>query len=299
MKKIKRALVGLVMFCVLAVCICFNMTNAYAKSSVGLNKTKVNLYVGNTYKLKLNGVTTGTVKWSTSSKTIAKVSTSGKVTALKKGTALIRANYKGDVYTCKLTVKRAKLKTNNLTLQIGQGYVLEVLHSQGKISWKSNNESVANINKNGYISPQTIGSTKITAKIGNEVYICKLSVVARFSETDFVFDTPDDEGYTNFVDFHTNKPSWYYYYDDATNKYVCNRDINIGDTYGDVVAAYGQCDTEEIVSSYDTYKKHFNNAAYPRTKMTYTYKDELTQIHYYKTFYFDRNGTLVLIIWHV
>ncbi|MBQ2800361.1 MAG: Ig-like domain-containing protein [Lachnospiraceae bacterium] len=267
-------------------------------ASIKLSKTKSTMYVGNTLQLKLKGATAKKVKWTSSNKSVAKVSSSGKVSALKKGTVTIKAKYKNVTYKCKVTVKSAKISQKKLTLRVGQGYDLEVINTVGKITWKSSNTKVAKVNSNGYLSPKAAGNTKITAKVGKETYTCTLKVVPAFSENDFVFDNPDDEGYTNFIDYSTNKgSSWYWFWDNPAGNYKCNRSINVGDTYNNFISAYGYCESV-AVTSYDKYNKHFNNSAYPRTKVVLCYKDYFTQNEYYKTFYFDRNGTVVLIIWH-
>ena len=64
------------------------ITGADAKADdkkVGLNKTKVSLYLdkGKSVKLSLNGAESKGAKWSTSNKSVAKVSKNGKVTGLR------------------------------------------------------------------------------------------------------------------------------------------------------------------------------------------------------------------------
>ena len=71
---------------------------------MALNATSKTIYVNKTYTLKVNGGT-GDTTWSSSDKTVAKVSSSGKVTALKPGTATITAKKNGQTFKCKVTVK--------------------------------------------------------------------------------------------------------------------------------------------------------------------------------------------------
>ena len=85
-----------------------------AATIVAISKKSISLYVGKTYTLKITG-TTNTVKWSSSNKTIATVSTKGKVTAKKKGTATITALVNSKRYTCKVTVKTAATSTATVT----------------------------------------------------------------------------------------------------------------------------------------------------------------------------------------
>lgn len=76
-----------------------------------LNKTKIVLQYGATYQLEANQ----SVKWSSSKKKVATVSSSGKVKAIGYGTATITAkNKKGQKKTCKVIVQNyAVKKTNN------------------------------------------------------------------------------------------------------------------------------------------------------------------------------------------
>ncbi len=81
-----------------------NVTVADASTTVKLNATKLTLKVGDTYKLKVKG-TTKTVTWSSGNKSIASVSSKGKVTAKAEGTATITGKVGTKKYTCKVTVK--------------------------------------------------------------------------------------------------------------------------------------------------------------------------------------------------
>ena len=71
-----------------------------------ISNTKLTLYKSRTSTLKvLYPNDTKTIKWSSSNKKIAKVSTKGKVTALKGGSATIKAKIGSRTYKCKVTVK--------------------------------------------------------------------------------------------------------------------------------------------------------------------------------------------------
>ncbi|MCI9168481.1 MAG: Ig-like domain-containing protein [Dorea sp.] len=78
-----------------------------AASKVKLSKTKAVIKKGSTLQLKLNG-TKKKAKWSSSDKKVAAVSSHGKVTAKKKGTATITARLGQKKYRCKITVKAVK-----------------------------------------------------------------------------------------------------------------------------------------------------------------------------------------------
>lgn len=69
-----------------------------------LNRTRLNLTAGGTFTLKVKG-TSAKVKWTSSKKSVAAVSSKGKVTAKKAGSATITAKVSKKKYTCKVSVK--------------------------------------------------------------------------------------------------------------------------------------------------------------------------------------------------
>mgnify|MGYP000226714744 CR=1 FL=1 len=71
---------------------------------ISLNKTSLTLKANETYQLKLYGINDG-IKWTSSDKSIVKVSKNGTITALKKGTATVKATVNKTTYTCKVKVK--------------------------------------------------------------------------------------------------------------------------------------------------------------------------------------------------
>lgn len=73
-------------------------------ATIKLNKSKVNLYEGKTYQLKLTG-TKESIKWSSSNTAVATVNSKGKVTAIDAGYTYITAKCDSKEYTCRVTVK--------------------------------------------------------------------------------------------------------------------------------------------------------------------------------------------------
>lgn len=92
-----------------------------AKAKTKLNRTKLTLKVGKTFRLKVKNVDKkSTVRWRTSKKKVATVSKKGKVTAKRKGTAKITAKVKGTngkvkKYICTVKVKNKKKNTTKPT----------------------------------------------------------------------------------------------------------------------------------------------------------------------------------------
>lgn len=73
-------------------------------ATIKLNKSKVSLYEGKTYQLKLPG-TKESIKWSSSNTAVATVNNNGKVTAIEAGYSYITAISESKEYTCRVTVK--------------------------------------------------------------------------------------------------------------------------------------------------------------------------------------------------
>ena len=78
-----------------------NRTNANA--AVKLSRTRLSFCIGETQTLKVTG-TSDKVKWSSSDKSIAKVSSKGKVKGMKPGKATITAKVAGKQLKCKVTI---------------------------------------------------------------------------------------------------------------------------------------------------------------------------------------------------
>lgn len=90
---------------------------AKAKKQPTLNKSKITLSVGKSYQLKVKN-NKKKVRWSSSNKKIAKVTKSGKVKAIKKGTCKITVKTtKGKKLSCKVTVKQPVRKKVQSTTQ--------------------------------------------------------------------------------------------------------------------------------------------------------------------------------------
>lgn len=73
-------------------------------ATIKLNKSKVTLYEGKTYQLKLKG-TDDSITWKSSNEYVATVDKKGKVTAVDAGYSYITATCGSKEYTCRVTVK--------------------------------------------------------------------------------------------------------------------------------------------------------------------------------------------------
>ena len=102
MTKLKKALTILLVFIMI---LTISPIQANAAKKVKLNKSKLSLYVGKSYTLKLKNIK-NKIKWKSSKKSVATVSSKGKVKAKKKGSCKITAKVGKKKYVCKVTVKK-------------------------------------------------------------------------------------------------------------------------------------------------------------------------------------------------
>lgn len=133
-----------------------------------------------------------TVKWESSDATVAKVDQNGKVTALKDGTATIKATVGKFTAECAVTVKRVPLTGISLdktTLELSKGQsseALKVIYNPANttddktVTWTSANENIATV-KNGVVTAKAVGETKITATVGTHKAECTVTVNAKLT----------------------------------------------------------------------------------------------------------------------
>ncbi len=152
-----------------------------------LSKTSLTPLVGQKYKLTVKGGN-GTIKWSSSNKAVATVTSKGVVAAKKAGSATITAVRNGIKMTCKVTVVK-KISINNtseLDMVLGADgnneYVeLSVKGGIGDVTWSIDDESVAKLgNEDGdyYVEAVSVGETVIRASRDGKTATCRVYVTA-------------------------------------------------------------------------------------------------------------------------
>lgn len=141
-------------------------------TGVKLNKTSLTLMTGKTATLKATTTPSNAkVSWKSSDTSVAKVNSSGKITAVSKGKATITASFKynGKTYkaTCAVTVKIPSIKLNKTeaTVYTGSSIALTATTTPDtvEVKWKSSNTSVAKVSSSGRVSGVKAGTAKITA----------------------------------------------------------------------------------------------------------------------------------------
>lgn len=155
-----------------------------------LSKKTITVNPGKTLKLTVKNAV-GTVKWSTSNKAIATVTSGGVVKGIKKGTATITAVASGVKLKCTVTVASPAprvVKVTGLTiaqtvktLKIGDTFALNPIISPVNATNKgytisSSNTKVAVVDSKGVVTAKADGKAEITVKT-NDQGITKKCVV--------------------------------------------------------------------------------------------------------------------------
>ena len=170
---------------------------------VKLNKTSLTLKKGNIVTLKASvqpsNASNKKIAWSSSNKSVATVSSKGKITAIGTGTCTITAKTQsgGKKTKCRIIVKAPVVATpkpsetekpsntesdsipvssisvaSSISLEVNASYSLHATcspknASNKKITWSSSNSSIARVNGSGKVTGVSKGSAVITVKSSN------------------------------------------------------------------------------------------------------------------------------------
>ncbi len=148
-----------------------------AKTTVSLAKSSASIYVKGSTTIKFtvkNG--NGKTSFTSSNKNVAKVSSTGKVTGLKKGTATITVKNNGVSKTFKVTVNNPKLNKKSTSIKKGKTFTLKITGKVGKAKYVSSNKKVATVNKKGKITGKKKGKATITVTTNGMKLKCKVTV---------------------------------------------------------------------------------------------------------------------------
>lgn len=145
--------------------------------------SSVTLKANSTRKLNVSNVVpqngVSSIRWSSSNKNVATVSSNGTITGQKKGVCTVTAALKnGKTFSCKVNIinPNAYLNHKTLSLYTGNQQTIKLLYSTGKTVWKSDNKKLATVSSRGRITAKKAGYVKITAKNSGKKYTCKLTV---------------------------------------------------------------------------------------------------------------------------
>lgn len=163
-----------------------------AVTGISLNKTSADIKSDETLTLKAtikpSNATDKTVKWSSSNKKVATVSSKGVVTPVGKGTATITAKSENGLKaTCRVTVYQivtgVKL-SETASVYAGEKLTLKasVVPSDANeqaVTWSSSNASVAKVSTKGVVTGVKAGTVTVTVKTKEGGYTAKCTVTVK------------------------------------------------------------------------------------------------------------------------
>ena len=158
-----------------------------APNRVKLDKSSISLGVKESILMTptIPDGTHASFTWSTSDKTVATVSKTGKITGRKAGKTTVTVKTQNGK-TAKVTVKVLKapskvtLDKNSASLMEGESLKLKVTlpsNTYSKITWSSSNNGVATVSAAGKVTAVAAGTATITARtFNNKKATCKVTV---------------------------------------------------------------------------------------------------------------------------
>lgn len=300
-----------------------------AKQSITLDQTKLILYPGETETISVKsvkGLKSTAVKFSSSDKGVATVTSAGKVKAKSAGTAKITATSKKNksvTAVCKVKVRETPavqqviLKTDSATVYLNETVQITVKNVKGAstkdVTFSSSNESVATVDSTGLVTGIAVGSATITVQsVRNSKLKAEFQVTVEEDKSltyeDFDVSglynggaTYDGVTYPNFLDYRAagGKSTHFIAYTaggdsyvDADIDYKTYRGIGLGSTYEEVIEAYGAYAWELDSSGYTANNTPEHTAV---KEIYYVYPDNTAKIG----FAFDQNNTVMKIAYQM
>lgn len=134
--------------------------------TLSLSSYSTTLYRGQTAKLSAD-VSSGIAPiWKTNKKSVATVDVTGKVAAIKNGTAVITATVDGVSETCEIVVQKPEITLNatEVTLKIGSKLIMAANVSSGNVPvWSTSNSNIISVNSKGEVKALQKGKAYVYA----------------------------------------------------------------------------------------------------------------------------------------
>lgn len=149
------------------------------KTVITLKESKLSLECNASYTLKVSTSNGRKPSFSCNKKSIAIITESGRITALKPGNAVITVSADQTKVYCMLTVKKPTITLNHTsyTLYRNQTVKLSAVVSSGASPvWKTNKKSVAVVDETGLVTAVKHGVATISAVVNGEKKECKITV---------------------------------------------------------------------------------------------------------------------------
>jgi len=176
--------------------LCDLAVSVSAANQIKISQKSKTVCVGQTFYLEVLG-TEKAVKWSSSKASVACVSSKGKVTAKKQGSAVITATVGSKKYTCKVNVEKPTLERTCYVIEKGYSKILSIYNTDQSKVWSSTDKKVATVNSDGKVTAVNKGVCNIKCKLsGGKTFSFRIRV-----KNDITFN---QNGITGEVHFGSN-----------------------------------------------------------------------------------------------
>lgn len=140
-------------------------------AKIHLHRNSASLYVGAKTQIEFDteNIIDNNASYSSSNNSVASVSGTGKVTAKKKGNAVITVKIGKVSAKFNVKVKNPYLKVKSKKLKVKKKYKIKIVGKIGKATFKSANKKIAAVTKNGVVKAKKKGKTTITVKTNGNV----------------------------------------------------------------------------------------------------------------------------------
>lgn len=149
------------------------------KTTISLSAGTVSMENGSAFTLRGSTSNGSEITWKSSRRSVATVDENGKIEAFKPGETVITASADGSRKTCRVTVKKPKVKLNHSSAVLCPKQTLKLtarVSSGRRPVWKSRKSSVASVDENGLVTARKRGTAIITAAVDGIRKECEITV---------------------------------------------------------------------------------------------------------------------------
>lgn len=86
-------------------------------------------------------------------------------------------------FTTHVSAATVSISKKKLNLKVGASKKLQITGTKDAITWSSSDNAVATVSKTGTVTAKATGTAKITAKVSDNTYVCKVTVAPFANKT--------------------------------------------------------------------------------------------------------------------